>query len=269
MILDEILAHKRREVARARDEAPLRELRARAREAPPARDFIAAVARPGQVNVIAEIKRASPSKGLIRADFDPEAIAASYTEGGAAAISVLTDRRYFQGEIGFLAAVKARTPLPLLRKDFIVNDYQLYESLCAGADAVLLIAAALAPEEMRRFLELSGTLGLKCLVEVHDRQELEAALETDARVIGINNRDLRTFQVSLETTEVLAGLVPDDRVLVSESGIFTRADVERVAAAGVSAVLVGEALMRSPEILPGMRALVGVPSRPAAGKARR
>jgi len=259
MILDEILAHKREEVARARAEVPLAELRARLDGLPPARDFTAAVGHAGQVNLIAEVKRASPSKGLIRAGFDPAAIAAAYAEGGAAAVSVLTDRRYFQGDLSYVAVVKGAAPLPVLRKEFVVDAYQLYEARCAGADGVLLIAAALTDDEMERFLDLAGELGLHSLVEVHDRPELERVLALDAPVIGINNRDLRTFHTTLETTEALAPLVPAGRVLVSESGICTRADVERVAAAGARAILVGESLMRSPEILPRVQELVGVP----------
>ncbi|NLB95345.1 MAG: indole-3-glycerol phosphate synthase TrpC [Armatimonadetes bacterium] len=258
MFLDEILAWKREEVTRAKKETPLAELRARIDSLPPCRDFTSAVGRPGQVNLIAEVKRASPSKGVIRADFDPAAIATAYTEGGAAAISVLTDRRYFQGELRYLSLVRDATPLPVLRKEFIIDDYQLYEARAAGADAVLLIIAALPDGELRRLLDLAGELGLHTLVEVHDRAELERACATGARVIGINNRDLRTFQTTLATTEELAPLVPADRVVVSESGIFTRADVERVAAAGARAILVGEALMRAPRITPRVRELVGV-----------
>ncbi len=260
MILDEIVGYKRCEVARSKAEVPLEELKARVADAPAARDFAGAVGRPGQVNLIAEVKRASPSKGLIRADFDPVAIARAYAEGGAAAISVLTDRRYFQGDLEYVAQVRETVTLPVLRKDFTVDPYQLYEARCAGADAVLLIAAVLPPDQIRRYLDLAGELGLHCLVEVHDRRELEGVLETGARVVGINNRDLQTFRTALETTEALAPLVPTDRVLVSESGIFTRADVERVAAAGARAILVGEALMRRAEIAPAVRELVGVPA---------
>lgn len=258
MILDEILAHKREEVARARAEMPLADIRAMARDVAPARDFAGALGRPGQVNLIAEVKRASPSKGLIRADFEPAAIARAYAQGGASAISVLTDRRFFQGDLAYVRMVKDAAPLPVLRKEFIVDPFQLYESRAAGADAILLIAAALG-EEIPRYLELAAEAGLHCLVEVHDRCEMEQVLAAGARVIGINNRDLRTFETRLETTEALASLVPDDRVLVSESGIFTRADVERVAAAGARAVLVGEALMRADDIPAQVGALVGVP----------
>lgn len=258
MFLNEILACKREEVARSKQETPLAELRARLDSLPPCRDFTGAVSRPGQVNLIAEVKRASPSKGVIRADFDPAAIAAAYTEGGAAALSVLTDRRYFQGELAYISLVRQITPLPVLRKDFIIDAYQLYEARAAGADAVLLIAAALSGDEMRRLLDSAGELGLHTLVEVHNRAEMERVSATDARIIGINNRDLRTFQTTLATTEALAGLVPAGRILVSESGISTRTDVARVGAAGARAVLVGELLMRSPQITPQVRELVGV-----------
>lgn len=261
MFLDEIVAYKREEVAQAKADVPLAELKARLGDAPPARDFTAALAQPGQVNLIAEIKRASPSKGLIRADFDPASIAAEYAEGGAAAISVLTDRKCFQGDLGFLTLARESAALPLLRKDFTVDPYQLYESRCAGSDAVLLIAAVLSLHTIRQALLLAGELGLHCLVEVHDQRELDAVLETDARLIGINNRDLRTFQTALETTEALAPQVPQDRVVISESGITTRADVERVAAAGAHAILVGESLMRAPDAAAKTRELVGVPRR--------
>lgn len=259
MILDEILAHKREEVAQARAEVPLAKLEARLGEAPPVCDFTGALARGGRVHLIAEVKRASPSKGLIRADFDPAAIARAYTEGGASALSVLTDRRYFQGDLAFLGLVKAVSPLPVLRKDFIVDEYQLVESRVHGADAVLLIAAALSDAQLRGFLERARALGLHALVEVHDLPELRRVLDLDAPLIGVNNRDLRTFHTTLETTEALAPHVPADRILVSESGIFTRSDVERVARAGARAVLVGESLMRARDIVSGVRALLTGP----------
>lgn len=258
MILEQILAWKRREVAQAKEKTPLAEWKAQVADAPAVRDFTAAIARPGQVNLIAEIKRASPSKGLIRADFNAAVIAQLYTAGGAAALSVLTDRRFFQGDLGFLAMARDAAPLPILRKDFILDPYQIYESRAAGADAVLLIAAVLCPDAIRRFLDLAEELGLACLVEVHDQRELETALQGGARLVGINNRNLRTFETTLTTTELLAPHVPKDRVLVSESGIFTRADVQRLAQVGVHAVLVGEALMRAPDITAKVRELVGV-----------
>ncbi|NLC59373.1 MAG: indole-3-glycerol phosphate synthase TrpC [Armatimonadetes bacterium] len=258
MILDQILEHKREEVARAKAAVPRAELVARLQDAPPVRDFTAAVGRPGAVNLIAEVKRASPSKGLIRAEFDPAAIAAAYTEGGAAAISVLTDRRFFQGDLAFLAMVKEASPLPVLRKDFLVDPYQVVEARAAGADAILLIAAALSDDALRHLLDLSGELGLHALVEVHNLPELERVLQTAAPVIGINNRDLQTFHTTLATTEALAPRVPAGRVLVSESGIFTRDDVARLARAGARAILVGESLMRAPDLVPAVRELVGI-----------
>ncbi|MBI3948819.1 MAG: indole-3-glycerol phosphate synthase TrpC [Armatimonadetes bacterium] len=264
MILDEIVAWKRAEVAAAKAAVPLAELKARLADAPPPRNFAAALSRPGSVHLIAEVKRASPSKGLIRADFDPAAIAAAYAQGGAAALSVLTDRRFFQGDLGFLAVARAAAPLPVLRKDFTVDPYQLYEARGAGADAVLLIAAVLGPDEIRRCLDLAGELGLACLVEAHDLPELDAVIPTGVRLIGINNRNLKTFETTLAVTEALAPHVPPDCVVVSESGIFTRADVARVAAAGARAILVGESLMRSADIAAKVRELVGVGSAGAA-----
>ncbi|MDH7568523.1 MAG: indole-3-glycerol phosphate synthase TrpC [Armatimonadota bacterium] len=261
VILDEILSWKRAEVAEAKRQVPLREVKARLADAPPTTDFTAALGKGHQVNLVAELKRASPSKGVIRADFDPAAIAAAYTAGGAAALSVLTDRRFFQGGLEFLSMARAASPLPILRKDFVIDPYQLYEARAAGADAVLLIAAALGADEMHRYLELAGELGLHVLVEVHDLPELQAVLATGAPVVGINNRNLRTFETHLETTEILAPQVPAGRVVVSESGIHTRADVERVAAAGVHAILVGEALMRHRDIVPKMQELTGVARR--------
>ena len=207
--------------------------------------------------MIAEVKKASPSRGLIRADFDPAEIAAAYEEAGASAISVLTDEKNFQGRLEYLEAVHRAVSLPVLQKDFIIDPYQVYEARAALADAILLIVAALCREELTEFMALAEELGMASLVEVHTSEELDVALEVGAKVIGINNRNLQTFETKLETTLELAPKIPSDRILVSESGIFTRADVERLMAAGVDAVLVGEALMREPDPGTKVRELLG------------
>jgi len=201
--------------------------------------------------LIAEVKKASPSRGLIRPDFDPVAIARTYESAGASTISVLTDEQYFQGRLEYLAAIRAAVNLPLLRKDFIIDAYQVFESRAAQADGILLIVAALSRGQLSEFLGLADELGMASLVEVHTAEELDAALQVGARIVGVNNRDLRTFETKLETTLELASSVPADRVLVSESGILTRADVERLMEAGVDAILVGESLMRDPD--PGVK----------------
>ena len=255
-ILREIIDHKRAELARVG--ASPAELRAAALDAPPARDFAAAL-RGDDVRVIAEIKRASPSEGAIRAEgFDPAAIARTYEAGGAAALSVLTDERYFGGHLHHLRAARAAVEIPILRKEFVIDQRQLYEARAAGGDAVLLIVAVLEPEWLAELLGLTRELGMAALVEAHDEAEVEAALAADARVVGVNNRDLRSFAVDLATTERLAPMVPADRVLVAESGVHTRADVERLAAAGADAVLVGTALMRADDPGEALRALTGV-----------
>jgi len=247
-ILQRILETKRAEIDAARGPLPQRELEARARAAPPPRDFVgalrAAIAA-GRPAVIAEIKRASPSKGLLRADFDPATIARSYQAGGAACLSVLTDRQYFQGAPEHLVAARAACDLPVLRKDFMIDPYQLYESRAMGADCILLIAAALAPQAMRELEDAARALGMAVLVEVHDAVELEAALQLSTPLIGINNRDLRSFETRLETTLSLVPRVPEGRLVITESGIHSRADISRMRAESVDAFLVGEAFMRA------------------------
>ncbi|WP_240125783.1 indole-3-glycerol phosphate synthase TrpC [Thermomonas alba] len=257
-ILDTILARKHEEVAARRARLPLDELRARVVDAPPLRGFADAVAAKiasGQPAVIAEVKKASPSKGVIRADFDPAAIARSYEAGGAACLSVLTDVDFFQGSDDYLRQARAACALPVLRKDFVVDAYQLYEARALGADCVLLIAAALDDARLSEFAFLAAELGLDVLLEVHDLDELERALPVPARLLGINNRNLKTFDVSLQTTLDLKLAVPADRVLVTESGIHTPDDVARMRAAGVHAFLVGEAFMRQPDPGAALRAL--------------
>ena len=259
MILDEIVRHKRTEVADSRRRLPLEVVRARALGASGPRDFRAALRAGREIALIAEIKRSSPSAGLIREDFDPTAIAASYRAGGAAAISVLTDERFFGGRLEFIAEVRAAAPAPVLRKDFIIDEYQVCEARAAGADAVLLITRILSDRQLVEYLALAGDLGMAALVEVHDADDLHRAVESGAAVIGINNRDLDTLAVDLATTEKLVQAVPAGRVVVSESGIASRRDIERLAACGVHAVLVGETLMKSTDITAAVRELTGVP----------
>lgn len=245
--LASIVKHKRAEVAAAARARPVAVLRAEAWSRSAARGFFNRMARPGPagMNIIAEIKRASPSKGKIRENVDPARYARLYEQGGAAAISVLTDSEFFGGSPDDLRAVRAASALPVLRKDFLISSYQLYESAAMGADAVLLIVAALSPELLRDLIALSANLGLDALVEVRDASEFESAANAGARLIGINNRDLRTFKTDIETTITLAARKSDAQVLVSESGIHGRGDIERLLMAGVSNFLIGESLMRS------------------------
>jgi indole-3-glycerol phosphate synthase len=247
-ILNRILARKAEEIAERSARLPLAELRARVADQPDTRGFAAALescVEAGRAAVIAEIKKASPSKGVIRADFDPVAIAQSYQRGGASCLSVLTDVDFFQGADAHLQQVRAACGLPLLRKDFTIDAYQVYEARVIGADCILLIAAALDDETLMDLALLAADLDLDVLVEVHDGDEMERALEIPAPLIGINNRNLRSFEVSLETSVNLRRKVPAERLLVSESGIATREDVAHLRTAGIHAFLVGEAFMRA------------------------
>jgi indole-3-glycerol phosphate synthase len=260
-ILRRILATKRTEVAAARVAVPLEAVERNARAAPPPRDFAGALRAKiaaGKPAVIAEIKRASPSKGLLREHFDPAAIARSYAAAGAACLSVLTDREYFQGAPEHLAEARAACALPVLRKDFVIEPYQVYEARALGADCILLIAAALAPGDMRGLERLAQGVGMAVLVEVHDGRELDAALELQTPLLGINNRDLRTFETRLETTLDLLARVPAEKLVITESGILAPADVERMRQAGVGAFLIGEAFMRSPEPGKALSSLFGM-----------
>ena len=247
-ILQRILATKRDEVQRARARMPLRELEAAARSAPPPRDFAGALrariaaAAPA---VIAEVKKASPSRGVLRENFDPAAIARSYAAGGAVCLSVLTDVQYFQGAPEFLQQARAAADLPVLRKDFVIDEYQVVEARSWGADAILLIVAALDATRLRAFEAAALELGMAVLVEVHDAAELDLALALATPLLGINNRNLRTFETRLETTLDLLPRIGADRLVVTESGILAPADVARMRAAGVNAFLVGEAFMRA------------------------
>jgi indole-3-glycerol phosphate synthase len=247
-ILDRIVASKRRELAEATTRVSEAELERRIAQAAPVRDFRAALECGPGVQVIAEVKKASPSAGVLRADFDPVAIARLYERHGAACISVLTDEPFFQGHLRYLEAIRAAVDRPLLRKDFLLDRYQLLEARAAGADAVLLIAEILNEDQLPCLLQQAEALGLQALVELYDRANLPRVLDSGARLIGVNNRDLRTFVTRLEHTLELAAALPPDVCLVSESGIRTRADVERLQAAGVRAVLIGETFMRSPDI---------------------
>ncbi len=257
-ILEEIVASKRREVEAARRRMPMEELEVQAASAPPTRDFRSALAGPGPIQLIAEVKKASPSAKVIRADFDPVAIARTYQEHGAACLSILTDAPYFQGHLSYLARVRASVAIPLLRKDFMIDEYQVVEARLAGADAILLIAEILTDAELVSLRERSTALGMSTLVEFHDPANLERVLASGADLVGINNRDLKTFVTEIDHTLRLRDRIPPDVVLVSESGIRTRADVERLQSAGISAILVGESLMREPEIGRAVERLLGL-----------
>ena len=259
-ILQRILASKREEIAVARRAVPPDEIERRARAQAPARDFVGALRSridAGTAAVIAEIKRASPSKGLLRENFDPAAIAKSYEAGGAACMSVLTDHQYFQGAPEHLSAARSACRLPALRKDFIVDPYQVFEARAMGADCILLIAAAARADELRGLEKLAHGLGMAVLVEVHDRTELEAALSLQSPLVGINNRNLRTFVTSLQTTLDLLPGIPDGRIVISESGINDRKDIARLRQHGVRAYLVGEAFMRAADPGQALRDLLG------------
>jgi indole-3-glycerol phosphate synthase len=255
-ILERILTHKRAELQEAQAQTPLTVLERQLAQAPPVRSFRQAIRRPdGKIAVIAEVKKASPSKGVLREDFDPLRIARAYAEHGASAISVLTDERFFQGHLDYLRAIRQQVDVPLLRKDFLISRYQVVEARVAGADAVLLIVAALTDAELSELIAFTHELGMDALVEVHTERELHRALDAGAVIIGINNRDLTTFHTTLEVTECLAPKIPPDRVVVSESGIDTAQDVEQVARAGAHAVLVGESLMRAENVGEKLRGL--------------
>ena len=259
-ILNKIVAVKREEIAAAQKKASLAAMRADAESRVLTRDFEGALRRKiaaGKSAVIAEIKKASPSKGVLRADFIPADIAQSYAEFGAACLSVLTDRQFFQGQVDYLKQARASCDLPVLRKDFMIDPYQVYESRAMGADCILLIAACLDDARMAELEAVARSLDMAVLVEVHDRPELDRGLKLKTPLIGVNNRDLRSFEVSLQTTVDLVKEVPADRLLVTESGILTQADVKSMRDAGVHAFLVGEAFMRAPDPGEALAALFG------------
>ena len=256
-ILDQIVADKRLEIRQAKAARPEAELRGQLPDAPPVRDFLGALALPGAVRLIAEVKKASPSKGLIRADFRPVQIAQTYQQHGASCISVLTDAPYFQGSLDDLRAIRAAVGIPLLRKDFILDRYQVLEARLAGADAVLLIAECLDDAALRSLHDEILALGMTPLVELYQPANLPRVLAIGARLIGINNRDLRSFQTDLEHAVRLRTQIPADRLVVTESGIRTRADVLRLQAAGVNAMLVGQRLMAQADVGAAVDELLG------------
>ncbi|HHT9134363.1 MAG TPA: indole-3-glycerol phosphate synthase TrpC [Candidatus Avalokitesvara rifleensis] len=261
MILDEIYRHKLLEVSQRKDQYPLKRLETVLSGLPDAYDLEAALKAAsrtsGGLGLIAEVKAASPSRGVLRRDMNPSQIALEYQEGGASAISVLTDEKFFHGKLAHLEAVRRAVKLPLLRKDFIIDRYQIIEARASGADAVLLIAAILDDKTLNALLSAASQLGLGSLVEVHTEEELKRVLKTPATLIGINNRDLQTFKIDLATTLKLRPLIPDGKTVVSESGVKTRADVRLLEDAGVDAILVGEALVRSNDIGKKIRELMG------------
>ncbi len=255
-ILEQIINHKAKEVAECKKRVPLSHLERKLKDLSPVRDFKEAVSSKGKrINLIAEIKKASPSHGIIREDFSPVDLACIYQENNASALSVVTDRKFFQGDILHLLSVRNVTSLPVLRKEFIIDEYQIIETRVFGADALLLIAAVLKGEQINRFLSISSDLGMQCLVEVHTREELYKVIQTNAGIIGINNRNLETFKTDIRTTLDLAGEIPKEKVIVSESGIKTCEDILLLQKIGINAIIIGQTLLEAKDIPIKMREL--------------
>jgi indole-3-glycerol phosphate synthase len=258
-VLDKINAYKREEIAAAKANTPLDELEQQIQAVTPVRGFASAVSQKlssGQTALIAEIKKASPSKGLIREDFDPPSLARAYEAGGACCLSVLTDKPSFQGAPEYLGTAREATALPVLRKDFMLDPYQVFEARAWGADCVLVIMASVSDEQAAELISAARSLNMDTLVEVHSDEELDRAVELDSNLVGINNRDLTTFETNLETTERLAPRIPNEKIVVSESGIFTNDDIRRLSGAGVRCFLVGESLMRQENVEHAVRSLL-------------
>lgn len=253
MILSKIISEKRKEVEKARSLMPEQKLKELAQKIYIKSAFKRNIARPHHINLIAELKKASPHRGIIRGDFNPLKIALTYQANGASALSVLTDERFFEGNLKILKELKGKVTLPLLRKDFIIDEYQIYESLYWGADAILLIAHILTEEELANFYRIAKDLGMDVLVEVHNEEDMDKALKSGASIIGINNRDLTTFRIDLSTTQRLVRLIPENKVKVSESGIKTYEDVMFLKSLGIEAVLIGEVFMEASDIAAKMR----------------
>jgi len=256
MILSRIIEEKRRVIEEAKRRHPPEDLMKAAKQICVRSSFKKNISRPHHMNLIAELKKASPSKGILRGDFNPVKIATTYQANGASAISVLTDERFFEGKLEYIEKVKTNVSIPVLRKDFIIDEYQIYESVKAGADAILLIAELLSQDELKYFYELATSLGLDCLMEVHNEEDVDKALASGAAIIGINNRDLHTFRVDLSTTQKLIRLIPKNKMVVSESGIRSYEDVMFLRSIGVHAVLIGEAFMEADDIAAKMREIM-------------
>lgn len=256
-ILDKIVTEKLVEIARRKETISIDALKAQLSEAPPVRNFIQAIDAQNEVSLIAEVKKASPSKGIIRADFHPVSIAQSYESAGATCISCLTDEIFFQGKLEFLTAIREVSQIPILRKDFILDEYQVYEARVAGADAILLIAECLSESRLNQILEKAHELGMTALVELYEESNVEPVVRSGAKLIGVNNRDLRTFEVDLHHTIRMREKIPTDRLLVAESGIGENSEVELLHNAGIDAILVGESLMRQSDVQAAVRKLLG------------
>ncbi len=256
MILSKIINEKRKEIEAARLNMPYEKLKELAGKIYVKSSFKRNVSRPHHINLIAELKKATPQKGIIRGDFNPLKIALTYQAGGAGALSILTDERFFDGNLKILKELKERITLPLLRKDFIIDEYQVYESVCAGADAILLIADILTDEELARFYKIAKDLGMDVLVEVRSEEDVEKALKSGAAIIGINNRDLNTFKTDLGVTQRLIRLIPENKIKISESGIKTYEDVMFLKSLGINAVLIGETFMKADDIASKMREIM-------------